>query len=531
MNDVGKKEVRKTRKRIKGDLACMCRHNPNVYRVGAEHNCVLPEAKQRYTELVNKIKKTLPRLQKVQRKYQIAQVIHQIGHSKGRPKGWWAAVNNQQFTVEKNKCYAKMKKITNEMDSQIANYLKWIDKNVAPDLMDQTKHPNHPMVCEDFRSITCEVLNAPFPAVKRWAGTKYLPALTGEGSSVWSGMFAATFANQISFAYAMLAQDAMPYLFLKGQKIFESGMNFLFNGKEMDGKKLSFKFEKYNLQWDDIFKTHDLKGSVLKLKDAPSKLPTGKAATAIEYKINIKAFTKTSNALIAACGAAALLMNILYVREREKKDWINTGAGALAFSSAVLDYTVTYSMYNTTRKGMPIPGIDDVPKNLQRRLRISNIFGKVAIALGLVVAGWDTLNFAEAGDYDAAAASGVSAVGGVMCLFGGPVGVIGALLTVAGIVLVAIFTDPPLLKWAKTSPFGSAPKRDNEKESWKKLNKILEEFKVRRVTQLLAKAEQLRFDARPLPAGIHKVEPKQLISDARRLENEAILLSLRRKKS
>ena len=525
---VKKKRTSKSKERMAARMACVCRHNENVYRAGAQHTCILPEARNRYGSLVGQLEKRQKRLRNVQQMYQVAQVIHQVGHTKGRPSEWWDAVNGNQFTIKKDRCYKELQKLTDEIDTLIDAYLGWLDAKVAPDLMDRKKHPNHALVCEYFRSITTEVMAIPYPSVKKWAGKKYLPAMMGESKSVWSPMFSATFASQVTAAYAMMAQDAMPYLFLKGSKYLEAVMNRLFDGKKVDGQKIRLRFSFYTIQWEDIFKTHELHGSILKLKEVKNKLPTGVAAKNIQVKINIKAFTKNTNALIATVGAAAFLMNVLYIRGRSKKDWINTGAGALAFVSAVLDWTAARKMVKVSG-GVPVPGVDKIPKNLQTRLFVANVFGRVAIGIGGLVAGWDVIEFWGAGDNNAAGASAFTAAGCFMCLAGGAIGAIGALISVVGVLFVAMFTDPPLLKWAKTCPYGIAPHKDSAKKSLKNLNKIMEDFRDRRVQQLIKQAEQIRFNARPLPAGIHKVEPKQLISAAERLENEAILLSLRKK--
>jgi len=51
--------------KAKGAPKCpirLCRHDTNQFRLAAQHSCVIPEAKRRYAALVNRIRKTVPKL-------------------------------------------------------------------------------------------------------------------------------------------------------------------------------------------------------------------------------------------------------------------------------------------------------------------------------------------------------------------------------------------------------------------------------------------------------------------------------------
>lgn len=459
----------------------------NTVACATHKDCKLPEAYRRRKEVVDFYRSKLPEMTRTARLCRLAAFIDDVANSGHKPKGWCSeVVDFAEFAPMRESRKRWLSKLQDQVDARVSDYLTFVEDEVVPDLL--RWHPHEQQRITAALGVIEGVVRIPAPGMYRWFEEKVYTGIQN-GNNSWSRIFSFGTLKRASWdVYKKVIVEVSPMLVWLAQRR-ERGM---------------LAFATRVLAPESIFGSNAITtGStkvslfqILELKKGKAFTAAAEQATGTcELKVVQFNVAKNLYHIPLISGTLAAIAVVFTCRDLAKDRSLNnllkSAAAVSALGQSLADVIVTRTIRGrdlTVRISMGASA-----ESVKIVTVASKVFSTGAYLLGAAAAAVDAYDFYAAGDENAALFALVGALGLLlMALPGVGWALTGIVLTIGGAIGVTMCADEELIKWAKKSPYGTAPAKDSAEDSERKLYDVLWHIRCRAADQLDAEIRQLR---------------------------------------
>jgi hypothetical protein len=460
----------------------------NPLTCSTHKGCVLPETYRLRQKLWHwYCEEKAHQLAQAARMCRLAAFIQEVANSRTKPTNWDECIH-PGFRAKSKKWEIILRDLQTDLNTEATKYLTFVKEKAVPDILKW--HPVEEERLKVALKIFEDVFFIPAPCIFEWFKTEVQTGMVAGGKNAISQIipWGKIAKSALWDTYKKIVVNYSPMLLalagkLPREQMFKLATNVLVPEKLFGPKAVtcgSFEIPLYYLA------SYDHKAGIAIVQEG-ERLTGSARIRMVQFKAaNHLYHIPVISGILASIALVFTLQDL--AKDKSVRNWLKTTAGACSVGGAVTDMVVARALRFkgiaeriTTGERVPYWGV------------ASKILNRGAYALTAAAGFGEAADFFGAGNPSAALCAFLGIAGSLLMMIPG-VGwtIAGIIVTVGGAIGVGLCADEELARWAKQSPYGTAPEGYSALDSEKKLEEILYRIRCRAADACDAQVREIR---------------------------------------